>query len=361
MPLHWTANAQSDGVASYTVYRGGTKVQSAITDTSYTDTGLLPSTSYSYAVTAVDSAGNESPPSAPLSVTTASGGDTTAPTVPGGVTVTPVGSSELDVSWAASTDATGVAGYKVYKDGGPNPVGTVTSGLTYKDTGLAAGSTHTYTVSAYDAAGNQSAQSSPPASGTTSSGGGTQVTLTAQDDATISKLSTGTNYGHASTLTVDADGNMNDFLLNFAIPASCSNPTAASLTLTVAGGSNNDSAHGGDFYAAAASNWSESTVTASNAPPIVTGTKASLGAVALNTAYSLDVTYPVASRGVRRSIQHPSHDNQQRCRCLRLQGRQQRQLSRTEAVAHVRIRPTSRRLNVDSTCCQDSVVLSTAQ
>ncbi len=109
------------------------------------------------------------------------------------------------------------------------------------------------------------------------------------DDATISRASAtaGTNYGQSSTLAVDGDQNLNDFLLKFIVPQGCS-PNAASLTLTVASGSTSGSPRGGDFYAAPGT-WSEATVNAGNAPS-VTGSPVSLGAVAIDTAYTLDVT-----------------------------------------------------------------------
>jgi hypothetical protein len=52
-----------------------------------------------------------------------------------------------------------VAGYRVFRDGGTTPIGIVTSGTTFADTGLAASSAHSYTVVAVDAAGNASARS----------------------------------------------------------------------------------------------------------------------------------------------------------------------------------------------------------
>ena len=89
--------------------------------------------------------------------------DTTPPTVPAGVTATAASSSQINISWAASTDpvvtgqiTSGVAGYKIYRNGAQ--VGTATT-TNYADTGLTASTTYSYTVSAYDAAGNISAQS----------------------------------------------------------------------------------------------------------------------------------------------------------------------------------------------------------
>jgi hypothetical protein len=83
-------------------------------------------------------------------------GDTSPPSVPADLSATPVSDSEIDLSWSPSTDDVGVAGYDVYRDG--TRVDTVT-GTTYRDTGLAAHTTHSYTVRAFDAAGNASAQS----------------------------------------------------------------------------------------------------------------------------------------------------------------------------------------------------------
>ena len=45
-------------------------------------------------------------------------GDITTPTVPTGLTATAVSSSQINLSWTASTDNVGVAGYKIYRGGG---------------------------------------------------------------------------------------------------------------------------------------------------------------------------------------------------------------------------------------------------
>jgi len=59
------------GAAGYNVYRGGTKVNaSAVTSTSYTDSGLSPGTSYSWTVSALDANGGESAQSSPATGTT---------------------------------------------------------------------------------------------------------------------------------------------------------------------------------------------------------------------------------------------------------------------------------------------------
>jgi glucosylceramidase len=72
--LSWGASTGGSGTITYDIDRNGTQVGTT-TGTSYTDTGLSPSTAYSYTVTATDTAGDTSPASSAVSVTTlASGG-----------------------------------------------------------------------------------------------------------------------------------------------------------------------------------------------------------------------------------------------------------------------------------------------
>lgn len=61
-----------------------------------------------------------------------------------------------NLTWAASTDNVGVSGYYVYRDGS---MIAVTSGTTYSDKGLSRRTGHSYTVRAFDAAGNVSGPS----------------------------------------------------------------------------------------------------------------------------------------------------------------------------------------------------------
>ncbi len=72
VPLTWGAATDNVGVTGYDVLRNGTAVATSAT-TSYTDTGLTPNTSYTYAVRARDAAGNLSPASTPITVKTAAG------------------------------------------------------------------------------------------------------------------------------------------------------------------------------------------------------------------------------------------------------------------------------------------------
>jgi Phosphoesterase family len=99
------------------------------------------------------------------------GGDTQAPTVPQNVKATANSATSVTVSWDASTDDTSVAGYDLYRGG--TKVGTAGGSQTsFTDTTVQPSTSYSYTVDAFDAVPNTSAQSSPPASVTTPSGGG---------------------------------------------------------------------------------------------------------------------------------------------------------------------------------------------
>ncbi|QQR64962.1 hypothetical protein IPH92_00040 [Candidatus Kaiserbacteria bacterium] len=86
------------------------------------------------------------------------GGDTMPPTVPTGLTATPVASSQIDLTWLPSTDNYLLAGYHVWRD--DVQIATTTA-LTYLDTGLTASTTYTYFITAYDSFANESASSTP--------------------------------------------------------------------------------------------------------------------------------------------------------------------------------------------------------
>jgi len=155
--ISWTKSIDNVAVAGYDVIRNGTQVATGISGTSYQDTNLTANTTYIYTVSAFDQAGNHSAQSAPVSATTLPAPDTTPPTVPTNLVASSITSTTVMISWTASTDNVGVVGYKVYCDGTERATGILTN--FYQDTGLTPNTTYAYTVSAYDQAGNNSAQS----------------------------------------------------------------------------------------------------------------------------------------------------------------------------------------------------------
>jgi chitodextrinase len=82
--------------------------------------------------------------------------DTQAPSIPTNLSASTVSSSQINLSWNASTDNVGVQGYKIFRNN--IQIATV-SGTSFQNTGLSPSTTYTYTVSAYDAAGNMSGNS----------------------------------------------------------------------------------------------------------------------------------------------------------------------------------------------------------
>jgi len=152
--LSWNAATDNVGVIRYRIYRDGAQLAD-VSQTSYSDTGLAAATPYRYTVAAYDAARNLSAQSNSASATTKAT-DTQAPSTPANLSAAVVSPAQINLSWSASTDNTGVAGYRVYRDGtlAANPRGTVVSIV-----GLSGGMTYSFAVSAYDAAGNVSALS----------------------------------------------------------------------------------------------------------------------------------------------------------------------------------------------------------
>src|SRR5204863_235890 len=153
--LSWSASADNVGVTAYILRRNGVQVATSAT-TSFADTGLSAATTYTYTVAARDAAGNISPDSTSVSVTTASAADTTPPSTPTGLSAAVAGSTGANLLWSASTDNVGVTGYIVRRNGVQIATSATTS---FADTGLSTATTYSYIVAARDAAGNISANS----------------------------------------------------------------------------------------------------------------------------------------------------------------------------------------------------------
>lgn len=82
--------------------------------------------------------------------------DIQPPSVPQGLVANAVSTSRVNVGWNASTDNVAVAGYRLLRDGVQVYEGASNS---YADSGLQAATTYSYSVRAFDPAGNQSAPS----------------------------------------------------------------------------------------------------------------------------------------------------------------------------------------------------------
>ena len=138
-------------------------------------------------------------------------GDTTPPTVPNNLAAPTVTATTVSFSWAASTDNVGVTGYKIYRGGTQIGTSAVTN---YTDTGLTASTAYSYTVAAYDAAGNNSAQSAA-----------LQVTTKTAADTTPPVITIGSPANNATVSgTMTVTGTASD------------NVAVASVTVSIDGG-----------------------------------------------------------------------------------------------------------------------------
>lgn len=154
----WAEASDNVGVVGYNVYVNDTKVNAElVTATEYDLTGLTASTEYSVKVTAVDAAENESEKSEAATFTTAKAVDTEAPSVPTDVKASDVTKTGATVTWTASTDNEGVAGYNVYVNG-TQVNDTLVATTEYVLTGLTEGTEYTVEVEAVDTNNNVSAK-----------------------------------------------------------------------------------------------------------------------------------------------------------------------------------------------------------
>jgi fibronectin type 3 domain-containing protein len=168
--LSWDLNAEED-LAGYNVYYGTSSsnytnvANVGLTGTpsapEHTINNLFEGNTYYFAVSAYDTSGNESVYSNEVSKTIAAI-DTTAPTIPSGLTATTISATQINLSWTGSTDSGGssLAGYKIERCTGTGcssftQIATTTQ-LAYNDTGLSTNTAYTYRIRAYDNAGNHS-------------------------------------------------------------------------------------------------------------------------------------------------------------------------------------------------------------
>ncbi|MGH3430583.1 MAG: fibronectin type III domain-containing protein, partial [Mycobacteriales bacterium] len=189
---------------------------------SYTATATLsPSGNYAMQMAAFRAAGG------------GGSGDTQPPTAPSSLSATALSSSQINLSWTASTDNVGVTGYRIERCQGTGcssftQIGTTTA-TTYSSGGLVASTSYSYRVRATDGAGNLSPYSNTATATTqqaTTGGGGTlayvqggeaipqtpqtsvSVTLNAQAAGDFNLVVIGWNNATSSVLSVtDSAGN----------------------------------------------------------------------------------------------------------------------------------------------------------
>ncbi len=179
--LSWSPSSTAS--VTYTVYSGSTAMASGLAATSYSATGLTPSTAYTFTVVAVSSAGSSSPSNAASATTQA----TPPPTAPSGLAATAISSSQINLSWTASPTS-GVT-YSLYSGlasgGESNILASGINATSYSAQGLNASTAYYFIVKAV-ASGTAGASStaSNEATATTqaAAAGGCHVAYLNQND-----------------------------------------------------------------------------------------------------------------------------------------------------------------------------------
>ncbi|WP_377643200.1 DNRLRE domain-containing protein [Oryzobacter terrae] len=218
--------------------------------------------------------------------------DASPPTQPTALTATlrtsGTATSSADLAWAAADDDRGVAQYRVRQNGAvlaTLPAGTRTHTANH----LSASGTFSFTVTALDAAGNESPTSTEAQVTTPAPTPVVEVTTTDADTYTSEQLPT-RNYGRATALRVDADPGTNTYL-RFAVTGSHPDVTSARLRLWAT-----SKATAGVRVASVPTTWGETTLTAATAPA-PGALLASSGSVAAGSWVELDVTPAVVGNG----------------------------------------------------------------
>jgi parallel beta-helix repeat protein len=186
--------------------------------------------------------------------------DTQPPSVPTNVTATALSHVQVDLSWTASTDDVGVDHYTMRRDG--NVLTTVPGSATgYSDTTVLPSKQYSYTVEAFDAAGNPSGRSLSAV--VTTPAPPTSLTFNPKADSYVSASSPTTIFGSSSSLRVDASPVV-DAYLRFTVQGVVDTVTKATLRLYAT----STGTTGHQVSRVADNTWIESTINYGNAPAI---------------------------------------------------------------------------------------------
>lgn len=175
--LIWSASATA-GV-TYTVFNGPSPIASGLASMSYAVTGLTASTAYTFTVAAVNSAGTAA--SSPVTASTTAA---PAPSAPTALTATATSSSQINLSWAASSTS-GVSYTLLSGTSAGTEATVVASGVTgtsFTASGLTASTAYYFMVKAVSGAASSTASNEASATTQAAAPGGCHVTYVNQND-----------------------------------------------------------------------------------------------------------------------------------------------------------------------------------
>ena len=237
--LSWGASTETGGtIAQYLIERcqgagcsnfAQIGTASAPT-TSFADSGLSGSSSYSYRVRAKDASGNTGPYSNSATAVTAAA----TPGAPVSLAATAAGSAQINLTWSAATETGGtIAQYLIERCQGAGcssftQVGTATT-LAFSDTGLSASTAYSYRVRAKDTVGTMGPYSNV-ASASTAAGAPTISAPGALTASATSATQITLSWGAAT----ETGGTLSQYLIERCQGAGCSSFTQVA-TVSVPG------------------------------------------------------------------------------------------------------------------------------
>ena len=251
---------------------------------------------YSFGVTTPSSttlsfAARESGANAAILILNLSVPDNQTPSTPTGLTANASSASKVDLSWSAATDNIAVTGYTVYRN---RTALTSVSGssLTYSDTTAKPATNYSYTVDAFDTAGNHSAQSAPAS--VTTPALPASVTFNVQADTYVNSSLPASKYGSATVFRLLGSSSDLHAYLRFNVAGLAGTPVVRARLRVY---TTTNSSPGISAVRVADNSWVETAVTYTTAPPLGSLIAAS-GPITANSWVTIDVTPYITGDGI---------------------------------------------------------------
>jgi hypothetical protein len=218
-----------------------------------------------------------------------SSADTQAPSKPSDVKATVMTSSRVDLTWSASADNTGVAGYSITRNG--INIATVPAyTLEYSDTSVTSAVNYSYSVAAFDSSGHHSL--STALVNVAIPGVATSMAFSPVADTYVNADNPGSNYGKSPFMRINSSPDLHGYL-RFKVAGLGGKPIVkARLLLYI----NNSNSQGLNVTTLVNGKWDEMTMDFTNAPTIG-NVLASSGEISAGTWITLDLSQFITEEG----------------------------------------------------------------
>ncbi len=218
-----------------------------------------------------------------------SSADINSPTIPTKLTANVMTSSRVDLTWNASNDNTGVAGYEIYRNG--NNIATVPAySVEYSDTTVSPALNYTYSIISFDSVGHHSFASVPVK--VNIPGVASNMAFTPVGAVYVSSSNPTANYGKSPFMRINSSPDMHGYL-RFTVSGLGGKTIAHARLLIYA---NNSNKQGIELISVTDTKWSELSMNYGNAPALGK-TLASSGGFKAGSWISIDLSDTVTGEG----------------------------------------------------------------